>query len=139
MVQRAGGDAPLEGVPMSQEQTRSIMEDYFAAMSAGQFAAFFSDDVTWTTMESGEVVRGPLAVQAAIIGLHARMPGVRTRQLVVAEQSAFIEGDCAPGSGSPIAYCVAYDIAQGRIAAMRYYGELAALMPDQTQSETTTR
>jgi hypothetical protein len=38
---------------------------------------------------------------------------------------------------SRIAYCVAYDIVQDRIAAMRCHGELAALMPDPSQNETT--
>jgi hypothetical protein len=42
-------------------------------MSTGHFAQFFTDDVTWTTIGTNTVVRGPYDVQDAIIGLHACM------------------------------------------------------------------
>lgn len=105
------------------------MEAYFAALSTGRFRQFFTDDVTWTTIQNGAEVSGAQAVEEAITGLHARMSDLRTRQLSVGEGMAYIEGSCAGADGARIPYCVAYDVVGDRIAAMRAYGEIAAFMP----------
>jgi hypothetical protein len=117
---------------MSSEQTRQIMDRYVKALGTGDFARFFTEYVTWTTIETGTEVRGPLAVQDAIVGLHAQMSDMKTRQLVVSEGAAYIEGNCARVDGSPgrISYCVAYDLDGDRIASMRAYGALGAIMPN---------
>lgn len=58
------------------------------------------------------------------------MSDMQTRQLAVTDISAYIEGSCASqDSGARVPYCVAYDLADGRIAAMRGYGEIASFMP----------
>lgn len=116
---------------MPADQTRRVMSDYFAALGTGQFTQFFTDDVTWTTIENNAEVRGRREVQEAILGLHARMSDMRTRQLVIADQAAYIEGSCAGigGQADRIAYCVAYDLDGPQIASMRAYGALAAFMP----------
>ncbi len=72
-----------------------------------------------------------MAVQDAIIALHSRMRNLRTRQLLIGDHAAFIEGDGdspAPHR-SRIWYGVAYDLDGNRIAAMRAYGSRANLMP----------
>jgi hypothetical protein len=48
----------------------------------------------------------------------------QTRTIIVSDGHAYLEGDCAEApteSSSWIFYCVAYDIVDGRIAAMRCY------------------
>lgn len=67
---------------MSSEQTRRVMGEYFEAVGAGDCARFFTHDICWTTIETGAQVHGPQAVQNAILGLHANMTDIRTRQLV---------------------------------------------------------
>ena len=62
---------------MSIEQTKDTIDRDFRAMSTGSFA----DHFTWTTMHTGGIIRGPLAVQDAIIALHSRTSDLRTRQL----------------------------------------------------------
>jgi len=107
------------------------MDNYFEALGAGDFARFLTKDVTWTTMETGAQFRGPRAVQDAVIGLHARMSDLETRQLVVSDDFACIEGSCLPNvsPSGRIPYCVTYDLRGDLIASMRAYGSLAALMP----------
>jgi hypothetical protein len=104
------------------------MKDYFTAMGSGQFDQFFTDDVTWTTVENNAVVQGRTEVQDYIPKLHTGMSDMQTRQLVIADENAYIEGSCASitGQGERILYCVGYDLDGTRIAAMRAYGALAA-------------
>ena len=50
---------------------------------------------------------------------------MRTRNFLVADDHAYLEGDCAAGhprADERIHYCVAYDIDGGLITAMRCYG-----------------
>jgi hypothetical protein len=116
---------------MPFEQTRQVMDNYFTALGTGNFARFLTGDVTWTTMETGAQVRGSRAVEEAVIGLHARMSDFETRQLVVSDDFACIEGSCLPSVGPPgrISYCVTYDLRGDLISSMRGYGSLAAMMP----------
>jgi hypothetical protein len=53
------------------------------------------------------------------------MHDAQTRKLVCSDDGAYLEGDCAAVSGRSqerLAYCVAYDVADGKITAMRFYG-----------------
>ena len=115
---------------MSTEQSKSTMQAYFDAMRTGEFKQFFTDDVTWTTIESGDVVTGPSLVQNAIIVLHSQLSDMHTRRLVAFEGAAYLEGDAigAP-TNERVSYCVAYDLDKDRITAMRVYGAVAAMMP----------
>ena len=124
---------------MSIEQSQHTMNRYFEAMGKGQFQQFFTDDVTWTTIESGEEVTGPAAVQAAIIALHSQLSDVHTRRLVVTDGAAYIEGDGRRAQGGEpgrISYCVAYDVDEDRITAMRAYGGLGAMTHKQSNDDT---
>lgn len=115
---------------MSTDETRQVLSAYFDALETGHFRAFFTDDVTWTTIQDDAEVSGAQAVEQAINGLHARMSDLRTRQLAVADGVAYIEGSCAGGGdGARIPYCVAYDFEGDRIVAMRAYGDIAQFMP----------
>jgi SnoaL-like domain len=118
-------------VRMPPEQTRRVMGDYFRAMDTGHFAQFFTDDVTWTTVDMNAVVQGPHAVQDFIVGLHARMSDMQTRRLVFSDDCAYLEGSCAgvDGQMDRIPYCVAYDLIGPRISAMRGYGAVGPFMP----------
>jgi hypothetical protein len=116
----------------SQQQTRRVIADYFRAMeTTGHFAQFFTDDVTWTTIDTNDVVRGPQAVQDFIVALHARMSDAQTHRLVFSEDCAYLEGSCAgvDGQTDRIAYCIAYDLTGSQIASVRSYGPVGPLMP----------
>ena len=115
---------------MTADQTRRVMSAYFDALETGRFAQFFTEDVTWTTIQGDTHINGPEAVQDAVNALHARLQDLQTRQLAFAEAAAYIEGSGADALGEGrIPYCVAYDLVGDRISAMRGYGDIADFMP----------
>ena len=112
---------------MSIDQARRTMDRYFALMGSGEhFAVCYRPDVTWSVVDTGEVIAGAAAVRAYVVALHASMVDSRTTAYVVGREHVYLEGDCAatdPRSDERTRYCVAYDIADdGRISAMRGYG-----------------
>src|SRR3954454_15195358 len=58
---------------MSVEETERTIRGYLdALLDGGDFASFFADDVTWTTMETGDQLTGRAAVADFIVALHRR-------------------------------------------------------------------
>jgi hypothetical protein len=118
---------------MSLEQTQQTMNHYFDVMGrGGDFAEFFTADVTWTTTDTGQDVIGASPVRDFILALHKNMFDAKTRRIVVSDGHAYLEGDCleTPSrTSSRIYYCVAYDVVDDGIAAMRCYGPIAPMCP----------
>jgi SnoaL-like domain len=118
---------------MNATETRAVIERYFDLMSRGEdFATCYADDVSWTTFDGGTTIAGPAEVRDYLVGLHRNMPDSQTRPIVYADGKAYIEGDCAdPRSthAERIAFCVAYDVANGVITSARCYGSLGFLAP----------
>ena len=119
-----------------------VMEQYVRMMtSGGDFSSSFAPDVLWTTMESGEQVRGREAVRDRIQHLRrqafdARIEVVRT---VVDGSTAVLEavldgthtgqfgGMPATGAHVRLPYTMAYEFADGQITELRAYLSSAAL------------
>ena len=82
---------------------------------------------------NGVVIRTPdQRLRVFVSSTLSDMFDAQTRRLVVADGHAYLEGGCvaAPtGTGSRISCCVAYDVVDDRIAAMRCYGSLALVSP----------
>jgi hypothetical protein len=114
--------------------TQSVMDRYFSAMGADEdFSRFFAEDVSWLMVDTGEEVRGPGPVRDYILQLHDRMESGDQRPLVVTEAHAFLEGDrvnVTGGSDIGLAYCLVYEVSGDLISAMRCYGTIARLMPN---------
>jgi hypothetical protein len=119
---------------MTLDQARRTMDSYFQAMGAGDdFATFYTADVRWIMIDSGQEVRGPAGVRDYVLALHSKMFGHQQRQLVVADGHAYLEGDCVDqpaATGPRYVYCLVYDLAGDRISDMRCYGSIARLMAD---------
>ncbi len=117
---------------MSLDETRTTIERYFDSMGGDEdFSRFFTGDVTWTMVDTGQEVRGPYSVRDYILELHGKMFDAEARDLVLSDGHAYLEGDGADalgGSRPRLHYCLVYDVDDGRITAMRCYGTLAALM-----------
>jgi hypothetical protein len=109
-------------------ETQRVIDQYFDLMGRDEdFSVCYSPEVTWTMVEAGRTVSGPQAVRAYIRRLHAGMDDSEWGRLAVGSGWAYLEGDTAAGPSAPSArliYCVAYDLADGRIVAMRCYGQL---------------
>src|SRR5689334_21360798 len=84
---------PAKGEGMSAETVDRVMHDYVEALnSGGDLSAYFADDATFTTMETGEVVRGRDAIAAYISMLHHEVFAGRVvpRHLVTADGVAVL-------------------------------------------------
>jgi predicted ester cyclase len=128
---------------MSAEAIERVMHDYVEALnSRGDLTMYFTDDATFTTMETGEVTRGREACVASIAYLHHQVfeGRVVTRHIVVGDAVAVLEatldgthvgamGDLQPtGRHVNLPYCVVYDFDGDRIRAARGYLSFADLM-----------
>ncbi|WP_243074334.1 nuclear transport factor 2 family protein [Microbacterium sp. SS28] len=111
---------------MSTASAQRTMDRYFQLMGRGDdIAACYSADATWVIADTGEVVQGAVAVRDYVIALHASRADWHTHTYVVADGHAYLEGDCAAADAQHdvrTRYCVAYDIADDLISAMRCYG-----------------
>lgn len=118
------------------QTNEQVMQEYVEALrSGGDVARWFSEDVLWTTMETGDQVRGRDAVRHLIVFLHAQAfdASVEFRRIVVSGDGAVLEAvfrgrqtaavfGVEPAGGVVEApYAVAYDLADGRITALRAY------------------
>ena len=118
---------------MKATETRAVIDRYFDLMGRGEdFATYYAEDVRWTTFDGGTVVLGPTKVRSYLVGLHGNMPDIKTRPIAYADETAYVEGDCAdPRSTSTdrIPFCIAYDVAHGVITSARCYGAIGFLAP----------
>jgi steroid delta-isomerase-like uncharacterized protein len=128
---------------MSVASTESTMRGYVdAVLNRGDFAAFFSDDVLWTTMDTGEEVRGREAVRDFIVTMHTQQfdAAPEPKSLTVGDGRAVVEavfvgthtgefaGLAPTGAAVRLPYVVVYDVAEERITALRAYMSIAALV-----------
>jgi steroid delta-isomerase-like uncharacterized protein len=124
-------------------ETESTFQGYMAALlEGGDFAAYLSDDVVWTTMETGEEVRGRDNVRALIVNLHTQAftATPELRSLVVGDGAVALEaafngthvgdyqGVPATGRSVSIPYSIFYTLVGDRITAFHAYWPEAALV-----------
>jgi steroid delta-isomerase-like uncharacterized protein len=121
---------------VSVEATSRVMRSYLDALIArGDFADYFTDDVTWTTVGNSQELRGREPVRDFLIWMHTQAfdahPKVTT--LLVGDGHAALEADFvgihsgeflgmpATGRSVQVPYCVVYDLREDKIAALRAY------------------
>ena len=128
---------------MSIEETQAVMDAYVAALVGREdIAPYFSDDVAFELVDVGQRVEGRDEVVDAIVELHEQTFDAHPEvtNLVVGEGTAAAEvvfvgthtGDFAgiPATGQQVAvpYAVFYDLADGKITALRIYGFVTGLV-----------
>ena len=128
---------------MTFEETEGTIRAYLDALqTGGDFAAYFADDVTWTTMETGDQLRGRDPVRDFIVALHSQLfdatpefghvsvaDGVAALEAVfVGKHIAEFAGVPATGAEVRLPYSVSYDVAGGKIEALRAYFPITALI-----------
>jgi steroid delta-isomerase-like uncharacterized protein len=122
---------------MSVEATSKTMRSYLDALVArGDFADYFTDDVTWTTVGgSGQDMQGREPVRDFLLWMHTQAFDARPRvkTLIVGDGHAALEADLvgthtgeflgmpASGKSVQVPYCVVYDLQDDKIAALRAY------------------
>jgi predicted ester cyclase len=133
---------------MSADSTRSTMTAYLAALNGeGDFRAFVTDDVVFTAVGTDQEFKGAEAIQT-IDYFHTVAFDVNTevRQLVAAEEDAAAElvfhakhigefaGIAATGKSVSIPFSVFYELTGGKIASIRVYQLLGALVSELSQT-----
>jgi steroid delta-isomerase-like uncharacterized protein len=121
---------------MSVEATSRVVRSYLDAFLAhGNFADYFTDDVTWTTVGSGDELQGRQPVRDFLIWMHTQAFDAhpKAKTLVVGDGQAALEADFiathtgeflgmpATGKSVQVPYCVVYDLRDSKIAALRAY------------------
>jgi steroid delta-isomerase-like uncharacterized protein len=121
---------------MSVEATAETMRSYLDAFLArGDFANYFSDEVTWTTVGADQQLQGRQPVRDFLLWMHTQAfdahPKVKT--LVLGDGQAALEADFvgthtgeflgipATGKSVQVPYCVIYDLRDDKLAALRAY------------------
>ncbi|WP_432564732.1 ester cyclase [Kineococcus sp. SYSU DK003] len=129
---------------MSVDTSTSLFSEYVAALLArADLARFLTEDVVWTTVETGERITGPRAVADHIAALHTQVfdahPEVRALGVNGDGDHAFFEADFVgthtgtfgdlPATGRPVRvpYCVVYDLTGAGISALRFHLSFATL------------
>ena len=127
---------------MADTTTRAVMDEYLHALLDGSdFGRFFAPDVVWTTMETGEEVRGRDEVRHLIQAIHTQAFQAQPElvNLLTGDGTAMLEavfigthvGDFAglPATGVQVRlpYSMAYDVIEGAITALRAYFPMTAL------------
>jgi predicted ester cyclase len=137
---------------MSLDASKTIHSYLQTLLNGGDFGRHFSDDVVWTTMETGDQVHGREAVRDYIVALHTQLfdahPEVKS--VTVGEATAALEADFVgthtgefagippTGAALRVPYCVVYDLADDGIRALRAYMPVG-LMVTQLQTEAAAK
>jgi hypothetical protein len=81
---------------MSLEATTQTINSYLdALLNGGDFGQFFTDNVRWTTMETGDEIQGREAVRGFIVALHRELFDAKPelRSIGIADGLAALEAD----------------------------------------------
>ena len=128
---------------MSLDSTTQTINAYVQALlSGGDFAQYFTDDVRWTTMESGEEISGRKAVGDYIGSMHTTLydahPEVKKVAIadgIVAAEFDFtgtntgeFEGVPPTGEQLRIPYSMFYDVGDNGISHLRAYIPITRIM-----------
>ena len=137
---------------MTVDETRRVLGDYLdALLGGGDFAAYFADDVQWTTTETGEVINGADAVRDFIIAFHTELfdASPELGLLICGDGVAALEatfvgkhirefaGVEATGTQVRLPYSVFYELDDGRITALRAYIPLSSLVEQLRAAEAS--
>ena len=135
--------APTAATAASADRARATMEGYLQALvHRGPFADYSDADVAFSVEGSGQTARGAVAVEHMIRYLHqiAFDAHPELTNLLVDGHKAAIEADfvgthtaefagiAATGRRVRVPYSVLYDLHSGRIAALRVYLPMNALV-----------
>jgi len=106
-----------------------------ALLSGGDFGQFLTDQVEWTTMETGDKIQGRESVRDFIVALHKELFDAHpeVKNVAIADGIAALEADfvgthtgefagiAATGASLRVPYCVFYDVTDAGISALRAY------------------
>jgi SnoaL-like domain len=131
------------GAAVDTETTRRLQFEYWVALPEHDFERYFTDDVTWTDMDTGDVVSGAAEVREYILALHVKAfhytPPEHARSFGVDGGYVYLESDFVathigefdgvPPTGASVnlPFSLTYEWHEGKIRAMRFYMSMREL------------
>ena len=137
---------------MSRDATQRTVDAYLEALfTGGDFGRHFAPDVLWTTMETGETMRGRETVRDFIITFHTKTFDAHPQLVhlavddgVAAVEAVFLgtqlqefQGIAASGAEVRVPYTVFYDVTGDRITALRAYSLTSGIVEQLRAPQTT--
>lgn len=128
--------AAQEATTMAIQETETALQAYAdALLGGGTYETFFADDVVLTVVGAGMETRGPGAAKQAIDALHTEQfdAAPEITNVIVGAGTAALEidfigthtgefaGIAATGAEVNVPYSVFYELADGKITALRIY------------------
>ena len=106
---------------MSLTDTQRTIDAYARdLLNHGDYAKHFSDDVVVEVCGTDQRYSGREAAKAWIDGAHA-LGEIRLRSAFMGEEHAAAEAEFVRKDGIVVPYSVIYDLADGKITALRLY------------------
>lgn len=106
---------------MSAQQMQQTMQAYTDALfHHGDFAQYFSDDVVCSAEGTDQRYQGREVVRQWLEGSHS-LGEIKFRDLFSCEGHAAAEAEFIRNDGRVVPYSVVYDLADGKITALRLY------------------
>jgi predicted ester cyclase len=135
----------MEVIPVSVEATKRVMDAYLSALTnRGDFGQFFTDNVSWTTIETGDRFEGREAVRDFITTFHTQLfdahSEVKSPAIgdgIVALEADFVgthtgefAGIAPTGASLRVPYAVFFEVADDGIKALRAYMPISRMVAD---------
>jgi hypothetical protein len=99
----------------------AISDAYFRdLLNRGDYSRHYSDDVAVEVRGTDQRYRGREAAKNSIEGIHA-FGEIKVRNTFMGETHAVAEAEFVRNDGISVPYSVIYDVAAGKITALRLY------------------
>jgi hypothetical protein len=106
---------------MALTDTQQTMDAYFRDLiNRGDYSRHYSDDVAVEVRGTDQRYRGREAAKNWIEGIHA-FGDIKVRNTFMGETHAVAEAEFVRKDGITVPYSVIYDVAEGKITALRLY------------------
>lgn len=137
---------------MSLEATTRTMNAYLDTLvQRGDFGQYFTEDVVWTTVETGEEIYGREAVRDFIVAMHSQLFDAHPdlKRVAIGDGVAGLEADFVgvhtgefagippTGASVRVAYSVFYDVDDDGIRALRAYMPIRQMIAELEAARST--
>lgn len=137
---------------MSLEATTRTVNAYLDTLvQRGDFGQYFTENVVWTTVETGEEIHGREAVRDFIVAMHTQFfdGKIELKRVAIGDGIAGMEADFVgvhtgefagippTGANLRVPYSVFYDVDDGGISALRAYLPVSQMIAELEAARST--
>ena len=137
---------------MSLEATTRTVNAYLDTLvQRGDFGQYFTENVVWTTVETGEEIHGREPVRDFIVAMHTQFfdAKIELKHVAIGDGIAGMEADFVgvhtgefagippTGANLRVPYSVFYDVDEGGISALRAYLPVSQMIAELEAARST--